>query len=193
LLYGSNVMVTAQQNGIVVQSAAPNSGGAFFLTRLTPGIYDVALTADGRTTAVITNVPVATSVSIVDISTNSAPITLKTSGANNIAHGKVTLSPTSANEVAYVSAKQIFGTAPIVTVKSVAADDSTGNYSLNLPVDAPWLGQYALPLPITLDAQSGVAGLYTLEASANGYQTPLPASVNLSSGDVLQDFLLLAP
>ena len=78
--------------------------------------------------------------------------------------------PTSSSTAAYVTAKQTFGTAPIVTVKEVAADDSApGAYSLILPAGAPMLGQYATTLPIALVAQPGVAGKYTVEASA----TPL--------------------
>ena len=199
-LLGSNVMITAQQNGIVVQSTAPMTttvpltNGKFFLTRLVPGIYDVVITADGQATAVITGVPVDTATSIVDISDSGTPITLQASAINNTVSGRVTLNPVSTTEVAYVTAKQTVGTAPIVTVKSVAADDSMlGDYSMILPVDAPRLGQYATPLPIELTAQSGVAGQYTLEASANGYQTSTPADVNLSAGNVAKDFTLLAP
>jgi hypothetical protein len=190
-LLGSNVMVTAQQNGSVVQSTTPKTSGEFFLTRLVPGIYDVVLTADGQAAAVITGVPVDTATSIVDISDSGTPVKLQASVANNTVSGTVTLNPPSTTEVGYVSAKQTFGTAQVVTVKSVAADDTTGNYSMTLPVDAPWLGQYtAIPPPIILTAQSGVAGQYTLEASANGYQTSTPVGVNISAGNVAHDFIL---
>ena len=194
-----NVMVTAQQNGNVVQSTAPMittdpmTNGKFFLTRLVPGIYDVVITADGQATAAITGVPVDTATSIVDISDSGTPITLHASATNTVS-GTATLNPTSATEVAYVSAKQTFGAAPVVTVKSVAADDSLstlGDYSLTLPADAPWLGQYtAIPPPIILTAQSGVAGQYTMEASANGYQTSLPVDVDISALDAVVNFIL---
>ena len=152
-LLGSNVMITAQQNGDVVQSTAPKTSGEFFLTRLVPGNYDVVITADGQTTSVITSVPVTTTTGVVDVSDSGTPITLHASATSNTVSGTAILNPASATEVAYVAAKQTFGTAPIVTVKSVAADDSmSGAYSLTLPVDAPWLGQYAKPLPIALTA-----------------------------------------
>jgi hypothetical protein len=69
-LLGANVMVTAQQGGAIVQSTAPHSpSGEFLLSRLAPGNYDVVFTADGRATAVITGVPVASTTSIAVIST----------------------------------------------------------------------------------------------------------------------------
>ncbi|MGC2047774.1 MAG: DUF4382 domain-containing protein [Gallionella sp.] len=198
-----NVMVTAQQNGNVVQSTAPmittdpTKNGKFFLTRLVPGIYDVVITADGQATAVITGVPVDAANSIVDISDSGTPITLHASATNHTVSGTATLNPTSTTEVAYVTAKQTFGAAPVVTVKSVAADDSSsppGAYTLTLPADAPWLGQYtAIPPPIILTAQSGVSGQYTMEASANGYQTSPPANVDISAGNAENINFTLAP
>jgi hypothetical protein len=170
-LPSSPVMVTAQQNGAVVQSTAPNALGEFFLARLAPGNYDVVLTADSHATAVIAAVPVTSTTSIAILSSSAVPITLPLS-ATHIVSGTATLNPASPTEVAYVAAKQAIGTAPIATVKFVAADDlASGAYSLILPVGAPIFGQYATPLPIALAAQSGMAGSYTIEASATGYQT----------------------
>jgi hypothetical protein len=184
----NNVMVTAQQNGVIVQSTAPKTTGEFFLSRLPPGTYDVVITADGHATEVITAVLIASSTSVVNVSDIGTPIALPASGTHTVS-GTATLNPTSTTEVAYVAAKQTFGTSPTVTVKFVAADDSTGAYTLALPVDAPLLGPYVTP-PITFTAQSGVAAQYTMEASATGYQTQ---SVNkdISAGDVIQNFTLV--
>jgi len=197
-LLPSNVMVTAQQNGVVVQSTAPKTNGEFFLTRLVPGNYDVVITADGYATAVIAAVPVTTTTSTTVVSASGIGnwITLHASAVNHAVSGTAILNPTSASEIAYVSAKQTIGAAPVVTVKTVAADDSSsppGAYTLTLPADAPWLGQYATPLPIELFAQSGVAGQYTMEASANGYQTSLPTAVDISSADAVNINFTLAP
>jgi len=189
-LLGSNVMVTAQQNGEVVKTTAPKPNGEFYLTRLPIGDYDVVITADGYTTAVITAVPVSTTISEVVISNSGTPLTLQVSASNNTVSGTATLSPVSTAEVAYVSAKQTLGAAQIVTVKSVAADDMTGTYVMTLPVDSPWLSQYSASLPIALTAEAGVVGTYALEASANGYQTLSPVNVDISSGNIMQDFTL---
>ena len=189
-LLGSSVMVTAQQNGVVVQATAPNALGEFFLARLASGNYDVALTANGHATAVIAAVPVASTTSIATLSSSAVPITLPLS-ATHIVSGTATLNPASSTEVAYVAAKQAIGTVPIVTVKSVAADDlAPGAYALTLPVAAPMFGQYATGmLPISFAAQSGVAGTYTVEASATGYQTQ-SVSQSISAADATQNFTL---
>jgi len=199
-LLGSDVMVTAQQGGVIIQSTAPNvQTGEFFLARLAAGNYDVVVTANGRATAVIAAVPVASSISIVNVSNNVTPITMPVSATHNVS-GTAILNPTSSTEVAYVAAKQTFGTAPIVTVKFVAADDSTttlGAYALTLPVGAPMFGTYSTTLPIALVAQTDavatpdVAGRYTVEASATGYVTQSVSGVNITAADVTQNFTLV--
>ena len=199
-LLGSDVMVSAQQGGVIMQSTAPNAQtGEFFLARLAAGNYDVVVTANGRATAVIAAVPVASATSIVNVSNNVTPITMPVSAANNVS-GTALLNPTSSTEVAYVAAKQTFGTAPTVTVKFVAADDSTttlGAYALSLPVGAPLFGTYSATLPIALLAQTDavatpdVAGRYTVEASATGYQTQSVSGVNISAASVSQNFTLV--
>ena len=191
-LLGSHVTVSAQVGGDVVRSTVPNtSTGAFFLARLDPASYDVVITADGHATAVIDAVPIASSSSMVVVSTNATPISLPASTTKTIS-GTATLSPASATEeVIFVTAKQTFGTAPIVTVKFVAADDSaSGAYTLTLPIGAPMLGQYSATLPIALVAQSGVAGKYTVETSATGYQTQ-SVSKDISAADATQRFTLV--
>jgi uncharacterized protein DUF4382 len=190
-LLAGNVMVTAQQNGEVVQATAPNTQtGEFLLARLAPGSYDVVFTADGRATAVISAVPVATTTSIVTVSTSAARITMPVSGARMIS-GTAILNPVNPDTVTFVAAKQTFGATPTVTVKSVAADDlASGAYALTLPTGAPLLGQYSATLPIALAAQSGVAGLYTVAASATGYQAQSLAK-DISAADATQDFVLV--
>jgi len=189
-LLGSHVMVSAQKNGVIVRSTSPNTTtGELFLARLpAPGNYDVVITADGRATAVIAAVPVPSTTSTVMISTNAAPITLPTSAAGTIS-GTVTLNPTSATEVANVAAKQTFASGPTVTVKSQYVD-LLGGYSLALPVSAPLLGSYGAGiLPITLSAQSTVAGKYNVEASALGYVTQ-SAAKDIASANATQNFTL---
>ena len=193
-LLGSGVMVTAQQNGVIVQSTAPNAQtGEFFLARLVPGNYDVVFTANGRATAVIAAVPVASTTSIIPLSNSVTPVTLPAS-ATRVVSGTATLNPASSTEVAYVAAKQTIGATPVVTVKFTAADDLAlvpGTYSLTLPIAAPLRGPYGTgTLPIALVAQAGAAGKYTAEASATGYQTQ-SASADISLANATRDFVLI--
>ena len=196
-LLGNNVLVTAQQNGVIVQTTAPIAQtGEFFLARLAPGNYDVVFTANGRATAVIATVPVASTTSIVNVSNNVTPITLPVS-ATHVISGTEVLNPTNADVIAYAAAKQTSATAPIVTVtvKVVAADDSStpapGFYSLTLPTGAPLFVLYSATLPITPLAQAGVAGKYTVEASATGYTTQLSAVMDISALDATKNFVLV--
>lgn len=186
-LLGSNVMVMAQQNGVVIQSTAPDAAtGEFFLARVAPGTYDVVITADNHATAVISAVPIASTTSVVNVSDSATPITLPGS-TTHVVSGTATLNPPSLTETAYVGAKQ--AVPPVVTVKSQAADLSTGTYSMTLPIVAPQLGPYGA-LPILFGAQAG-AGSYTVEASATGYVTQ-SLSVNILTADATaQDFTLV--
>lgn len=192
---GSNITVSAQQNGTVIASTMPNSSGYFLLARLALGNYDVVLAADGRTTKVIASVPVTSTTGITALSTSAVPIMLPlstTTPTNGSISGYLTLSPTSSlDEAAYIAAKQTFGSAPTVTVKSQPVDvSSDGAYSLSLPIDAPLLGLYGTgSLPITFTAQS-TAGQYKVEASFVGYITQ---SINkdISVADATQNFILV--
>ncbi len=189
-LSGGNVMVSAQQGGVVIRSTVPDPvTGEFLLSRLANGNYDVVVTADAHASAVIAAVPVASSISY--ISDHAAPIGLPASATHGVS-GVAVLNPPSATEVAYVDAMQTVGSS-IVTIKSVAADDTSdpsGAYTLTLPAEAPLLGQYATTLPLVMAAQTGAAGLYAVKASANGYQSSTAVDVDVSAADVVQDFAL---
>jgi hypothetical protein len=187
--------------GNVVRSVVPDAAtGEFFLARLDPGNYDVVITADGRSTAVISGVPVPTSSSITAVSTSQAPIpvappTLGVSTTRTIS-GNVTLTPATDDEPVSVVAKQVLDNGPTVTVKSLPLTPVAGNptgdfqYNLVLPVERPSLGIYSTPLPITFVQQPlAVEGMYTVEASATGYQTQ-SFDKDISTADATQDFTL---
>ena len=188
----ANVVVSAQMGGEIVRSTVPNpQTGEFFLARLDPGNYDLVVAADGRATAVIKAVPIASPTSIVVASTAAQPITLPISITHTVS-GIVTLNPASTTEtVAFVTAKQLVDSGVAVTVKARAAD-LNGNYSLTLPAQAPLFGSFGGgALPITLTAVQLAAGQYTIEASADGYVTKA-VTQDLSSADATLDFTLLS-
>jgi hypothetical protein len=189
-LLGSNVMVTAQQGGVIIQTTVPNAQtGEFLLSRLAPGNYDVVFTADLRATAVITGVPVATETSIVEVSTSGARISLLDSSMGKV-EGTATLNPASAGTDVAVAAKQTFGMTTTVTVKSVIADESAGGaYELVLPFAATQLGAYSMTLPIVFAGQPS-PGLYSVEASATGYAAP-PSTVTISATPQTRNFVLV--
>ena len=193
----NHVTVSAQANGDIVRATMPNAiTGKFFLARLDPTSYDVVITADGRATAVIAAVPVASNTSITTISTSVVPFTLPTSTPRNIS-GTVTLTPVTDDETVFVAAKQSLVSGPTVTVKSQTAVLVAGNppgdstYDLTLPVGAPSLASYSATLPITptVGAQSTVAGKYAVQASATGYVTQ-SFNADISTVNATQDFPL---
>jgi hypothetical protein len=190
-----NVIVSAQQSGEIIRETVLNTQtGKFFLAHLAPGFYDVVTTADGHATAVIAAVPVPSSTSITIVSTNLAPFTLQTSSSQSIS-GIVTLNPATDDETVFLAAKQTLVSGPTVIVKSQVSilipDHPMGEYgyTLTLPIAAPSLGQYSTPLPITLTAQSAVAGKYSVEASATGYTTQ-SVNLDISAGSATQNFTL---
>ena len=203
----NHVMVSAQVNGESVRATMPNAiTGKFFLARLAaPATYDVVITADGRATAVIAAVPVASSASITKISTSVVPVTLQTSTSQSI-NGTVTLNPADDDGTVLVSAKQSLVSGPTVTVKSQVATVKTDTlviigdygYALTLPIGAPSRGLYG-PLPITLSTtvpdQSSVAKMYTVQGSAQAgttvytTQAPSPSPVDITVVPT-QDFTL---
>lgn len=170
---GSKVAVSAQQNGVVIASTVPNlTTGEFFLARLAPGNYDVVLTGDGMATSVVGTVPVASTTSTTVLSTAAAPISLTAGNLPGSISGLVTLTPPSAGEAAYVSAKQTFSTGQTVTVKYAGADLQLGSYTIsNLPTVAPMYAPYSATLPLVFAANTTTPGTgkYSVSASATGY------------------------
>lgn len=193
VLLGSNVVISAQQNGTVIRSTVPQApSGAFRLARLAPGDYDVVIVAQDRATAVVRAVPVADSASVVAISTEADPIVPPVSATRTIG-GNATLNPPgAADEAVVVAARQTFAGGPTVTVKWQAADLLTGAYALSLPVGAPMLGTYLVggTLPIPLEPQVALAGRYTVDASASGYQGQ-SISRDISAANAIQNFVLV--
>jgi hypothetical protein len=188
-LLASHVDVSAQRSGTVVRSTAPDAMGRFFLGRFEPGTYDVVVTADGRATAIIQGVPIANDTFIAVVGSTGQPITLPAS-ATHVLSGTVLLNPAPAVETpVYVAAKQAVGGG--ITVRTRAADLLSGAYSLTLPAEAPHVGPYGTgTLPIGLAPMSGVAGQYTVQASADGYAAQSTAK-DLASADATQDFTLV--
>jgi hypothetical protein len=194
-LLAAHPSVSAQQNGAIVGATVPDPAtGAFTLTHLAAGNYDVVITADNSAASVIGAVPV-TATGATAISTSSAPLNLATSATGSIG-GTVTL-PANATEAAYVAAKQTFAAGPTVTVKYAGADISTGAYTIaNLPVAAPQYAAYSATLPLVFAPATTVLpgpGKYKVEASGTGYAAKAIDLVDISAANATKvDFTLTA-
>ena len=58
--------VSAQQGGVVLRSTVPDATGKFVLPFLPAGSYDVVIASEGRSTAVVTSVPVTATTTVVN-------------------------------------------------------------------------------------------------------------------------------
>ena len=220
-LVGSHVVVSAQVNGEIIRAVVPNSNaapdpnrGKFFLPRLTPGNYDVVITAGNSTTdtccatAVITGVPVASDTSITQISTSDHRFTLQNSAFHTIGDTIELINPPATDDrddaTVIVMAKQALFGGPTVTVRSQVATvlDSANpvgdyEYGLVLPIAAPSKAAYG-SLPILLSS-TAVGGTYSIHGSAQTptvlytIQDPALPSVNILGGDDLTRDFTLAP
>jgi hypothetical protein len=194
-LLASHVSVSAQQNGAIVGATVPDpTTGAFSLSHLAAGNYDVVVTADNSAAGVIGAVPVTASGSTT-VSTSTAPLTLVASATGSIS-GTVTL-PANATETAFVAAKQTFAAGPTVTVKYAGADISTGAYTIaNLPLAAPQYAAYSATLPLAFapaaTVQPGV-GKYRVDASGTGYTAKTIDVVDISAASATKVDFTLAP
>jgi hypothetical protein len=168
-----------------VKSTVPDATGAFALSPLPQNSagYVVVVTADGRTTAAISSVPV-TSGATTPVSTNATPLVLTTSTMRTISGVA-----TPASSQVTVRATQTYASGPKVEVTFKSADLTSGGYSLSVPTAAPLLGKFGT-LPIPLSADSSLAGKYAIEASATGYVTQT-SNVDVGTADATKDFALV--
>ncbi len=186
----TGVTVSAQRQGMVVRSTAPNANGEFVLSGLDPAKapFDVVFTADKRTTTVIANVPVTLNLT-TRVSTTAAPITLPAATMGTASGTALPLVAAPA-----VRALQAVGVAPKIEVAHANADATTGAYSMSLPIEAARLATYSTTLPLTFAPQNGSAATYTLEAFAPGYATQTKAVTVTTTPSSSNNFtLVVAP
>ncbi len=188
----TNVTVTAQKDGVVLKATQPDSNGRFVLSPLDPtkGPYNVVFTGPALATSVIAGVPVVPEQpTFIGSDINRVAIPSSQSGTVT---GNV--GPVAARDTGLVRALQAVGTVPVVEVAHVNVVQATGDYSLQLPVEAPRLLAYSNPLvwPLNFQAQSASAGKYKLEASASGFTKQTGSEITVTSGSVLgnQNFTL---
>jgi hypothetical protein len=165
--------VSVQASGVPVKATVPDPvTGRFVLYPVPVGTYDLVIGASGRVTSVMTGVPVVDT-GYTYVNAESLPIApAVAASAPRAVDG--TVAPLAVAPVASVRALQRFSTGPTVEVASAAVDPDTGAFAFSLPVDAPRKTAYAgVPgtqpaAPVTFTADLPRAGLYTIEAMANG-------------------------
>jgi hypothetical protein len=136
---GGSTLVSAQKDGVVIRSTAPDVDGMFVLFPLPVDTYDLVIASSQRATAVMTGVPVRTTVP-TEVSSDTARIAL-VSSATKSATGYVSVSPKPDYIYATVRALQTFDNGPTVEVASMAVDANSGFYEFMLPTEAPEVGR----------------------------------------------------
>ena len=178
--------ISLQQGGVVVKATTPDNTGNFLLQPVSPGTYDLVVTAPSDATLVITDVVVASG-TVTPVNTSTTPFTL-TGSDTGTASGTITTASSPID--ATVDALQtLSGSGHTIDVESVVADADTGNYALLLPVEAPIVASYVMvPGTLSFAADTAVAGDYGLQATSSGV-TKSVVPIMLTSGQtVTTDF-----
>lgn len=148
--------VSVQFEGRPVKATVPDGMGRFVLYPVPVGTYDLVISAPGRTTAVVTGVPV-TADGATRINEASAPITPP---AATLAAVGGTVSPAEAS----VRALKRLAGGPLVETAWVPVEPGSGAFALRLPVEAPVRAVHAPPPATPTFAADAATGTYTLEA-----------------------------
>jgi hypothetical protein len=172
-LVGSKVRVSAQVNGVEVRATTPDANGKFVLARLTPGMYDIVITADNRAAAAVTGVMIDAT-SVVALNNTSDAIALAPSATGQIISVLI-LDPISPVESAFGSALQRFDNGVQVSIRDRMSNFDTGVVRMtSLPLALPSLAVWRAGQPLAWTAQATVipgAGTYVISSSAPGYVT----------------------
>lgn len=189
-LLPSTPIITAQINGQVIKQVSPDPvSGAFNLAPLlqssVAGNYDVVITADHHSAAVISGVPVLAQ-AMATVSSTADPLELAVSGDNTVSG---TVSPVLMDNPTQLTATQLVG-GNSYTMGWTWADAGNGSYQLRLPLGAPSLAAWNVgSLPLSFILQDSSAGQFLLTASATAY-TPVPLSVDVRNADQVLNFVL---
>jgi hypothetical protein len=172
----SSTTVAAQQNGATVRATAPDATGAFSLPYLQPGTYTLVVTSDGHATAVVTNVPVGTSTTVVNGTATAIAPPASPMGDVSGAVTATTVSGSTTTSVAVtdasVTALQALTGGPTIDVKSQSVDATNGSYTLHLPMAAPVKASFPTgTATLAFTPDTAVAGQYTLQASSPTHST----------------------
>ncbi|HEX5487083.1 MAG TPA: DUF4382 domain-containing protein [Limnobacter sp.] len=197
--------------GVVIRSTTPDSTGAFVLSQVPAGTYDVVVTSPGKESVVITDVPVTSDNQIDLNATADNTIKLVTSTTANVT-GMIT--NTTFNSDTFVGITQTLPSGNVFTAASdqvmlsggttatgtSPATPDSGNYSFTLPQGPTQVGPYASggSTPITYMDNTTYTSKYTVTANSSptvSGTTSKSVNVDLTptgtntTGDAVADFV----
>ena len=178
-LANGNTAISLQQNGVVIKATSPDSTGQFLLQPVGAGSYALVMAAPGRTTAVITNVQIATD-TVTSVNSAGAAFSLPASATGTV-NG-------TAPQDTLVRASQVLSSGTSVEIAGRFVDSVTGAYSFTLPVNAPLVAAYAVaPNPLVFTADTASAGRYVLQASSGAFAGKTLTLPALASGATIRN------
>lgn len=152
--------VSLQLNGTIVKATVPDSTGKFLLQPVAPGNYTLVMAASGRTSAVVTGVPVVAE-TVTPVASAASPIALAASAS-------ASATGTAPADTLVRALQSLAGNT--VEIDGQYVDSVTGAYAFSLPVNAPLVAAYAAaPAPLVFAANTQAAARYTLRASRLGF------------------------
>lgn len=187
----SSTTVSAQQNGAVIRATVPDASGKFMLPFLAQGSYTLVVTSDGRSSAVVTNVPVGTTATtVINGTATSIALPLSTmrevTGTVSATAGTASVATLLAD--ARVRALQLLTGGPTVEIGNTAVDADLASYRLRLPVAAPVRAAFSAGAMSAFSTEAASAGKYTVQAQAPG-RTALERTVDLGAADASISFI----
>lgn len=178
--------VAAQQNGTTVRSTIPDSNGWFNITLLPAGTYTLVVTSEGASTAVVTDIPVSATPTVINGTTTA--IAMPASSMANVTGTVTVTSSTSSGTTtaaltdATARALQALTGGPTIELAKQFVDSVLGTYSFRLPVAAPRKAAYAASSLSSFTADTAVAGKYTIEVTSPTQAGTLLQPVDISGG-----------
>lgn len=196
-LAAAGAVVSAQSDGVAVRATPPvlDSDGnlRFELYPVPVGTYDLVVTANGRSSAIVTGVPSDAAASTT-INSSAHPIQLPLSDLQAVS-GTVTFNGSAADTGGVVRALQLLAGGPTIEVASANARQDDGHYELALPLGVPITAPYVagtVPL-LFAPVDAAVAGHYRLAATVAGSAEVKNADIVVDGAPVVQDFAFTVP
>jgi hypothetical protein len=165
-LAGPQTLISLQQAGRIVKSAVPDSNGAYVLSPVVPGNYQLVLSAPGRATVVVSGVPIIES-TLSPLGSAAVPLGAPASPTATLT-GAVSTGSTPV--VATVHALQALNDGSTVQVAGQPVAGTGGSYSLVVPTAAPLLAPYVPTGALVFSADTAAAARYTLAARSGTAQ-----------------------
>jgi len=186
----SSTTVSAQQNGVVVRSTAPDATGKFSIPFLATGTYTLVIVSDGHATAVVTGVPAGTTTTVVSGTATAIapPISTMADVTGAVTTTTVSGSCTVSNVLtdATASALQLLTGGPTIQVAAQSVDSLLGTYAFHLPVAAPVKAAYSTST-LSFAPDTAVAGKYTIQVQSPGRAT-LQTPTDITTGSKVVNF-----